>query len=109
MQSKIIKIEAFESGSRPPIQTWNQKEPPEGYAFISDEFVKRYYSDEIKGFVNIEVENGVVTAMTVNKEALNAFNELISSLPDPEPTPVSEMEQLRADLDYIAIMTGVEL
>ncbi len=28
--------------------------------------------------------------------------------PEPEPEP-TELEQLRADVDYIAIMTGVEL
>lgn len=107
--AKIIKIEAYESGNRPPIQTWNQKQPPDGYAFISDELVNKFHSDEIKGHANIEVENGVVTSVTVNEEALSAFNELLASMPEREPEPVSEMEQLRADLDYIAIMTGVEL
>ena len=29
--------------------------------------------------------------------------------PEPIEEPISEFEQLRADLDYIAIMTGVEL
>ena len=29
--------------------------------------------------------------------------------PAPEPEPVSEVEQLRADVDFVAVMTGVTL
>ena len=29
--------------------------------------------------------------------------------PEPEEQPINEVEQLRADVDYIAVMTGVEL
>ena len=30
-------------------------------------------------------------------------------VPAPEPEPVSEVEQLRADVDFVAVMTGVTL
>ena len=34
----------------------------------------------------------------------------LSELPDPEPVEeVTELEQLRADVDYIAMETGVDL
>ena len=80
----IIKKNANANGSRPAIQTWARKTPPEGYAFCPDEFYAVFYSTDPAGFVNITVENDVVTSMEVNQEALD---EYLASLPEPEPTP----------------------
>lgn len=58
------------------------------------------------GFVNLTIEGETVTAITPN---LTAWEEWKDSLPpetEPEPT---ELEKLRADIDYLSIMTGVTL
>lgn len=106
---KIIQISANPSGSRPALQDWGSPVAPAGYALCPDEFFDVFYSTSPAGFVNITVENNVVTSMEVNQEALDAY---IASLPEPgpevDPEPTAE-EQLRADVDYIAAMTGVEL
>ena len=99
----IIKIKAKENGSRPPIQTWNKPTLPEGYAVCPDEFYRIFYSTDPAGFVNIEVENGVVVGMTVNDSALEAY---IASIPEPVITPKEEIAELKIKLaatDYQAI------
>lgn len=99
----IIKRNAYENGSRPPLQTWSKPNLPEGYAFCPEEFFGVFYSTEIAGFVNIEVEGDVVTAMEVNQEALD---EYIASLPEPVITPEEEIAELKKKLaatDYQAI------
>ena len=83
----IIKKNPYENGSRPPIQTWQHKTLPEGYAVCPDEFYLVFYSTTPAGFVNIELDDDVVTAMEVNQEALDAY---IASLPEPEPAPEPE-------------------
>ena len=99
----IIKIKANENGSRPPIQTWNKPTPPDGYAVCPDEFYRIFYSTNPAGFVDIEVENGVVVGMTVNDAALEAY---IASIPEPVITPEEEISELKIKLaatDYQAI------
>ena len=88
---KIIRLEANPSGSRPPIQDWTGNELPEGYAYCPENFVELFYSTTPAGFVNIEVTDGTVSAMTINQEALDAY---IASLPAPvEPTPAEKREE----------------
>ena len=99
----IIKIKAKENGARPPIQTWNKPTLPEGYAICPDELYAVFYSTTPAGFVNIEVEDGVVVGMTVNDAALEAY---IASIPEPVITPEEEIAELKAKLaatDYQAI------
>ena len=99
----IIRIKANANGSRPALQTWSRETPPEGYAGCPDEFYAVFYSTEPAGFVNITVENDVVTAMAVNEEALDAY---IASHPEPVVTPEEEIAELKAKLaatDYQAI------
>ena len=83
----IIKKIANADGCRPPIQTWNRETPPNGYAVCPEEFHAIFYSTSPAGFVNITVEDDVVTAMEVNQETLDAY---IASLPEPEPVPEPE-------------------
>lgn len=83
----IIKKNSSADGSRPPIQTWKKDTPPVGYAACPDEFRTVFYSTTPAGFVNITVEDDVVTSMAVNQEALDAYLE---SLPEPEPVPEPE-------------------
>lgn len=69
----IIKIMADEHDSRPGLQSWPYEKLPEGYAWCPDEFVEIFYSTNPAGFVNIIVENNVVTEMTINQEAYDAY------------------------------------
>ena len=99
----IIKIKANENGARPALQTWHSPKLPEGYAICPDEFYRIFYSTDPAGFVNIEVENGVVVGMTVNDSALEAY---IASIPEPVITPEEEIAELKiklASTDYQAI------
>lgn len=51
------------------------------------------------GYCDLQIENGKLVGITPTER------------PEPEsvtPTP-TELEQLRADVDYLSIMTGVEL
>ena len=78
----------------------------EGMFELPDELLSSYI--EYHGFVNLTVdENDIITAIECNQEALDAYlAELANQESTIEPT---ETEQLRADVDYIAVMTGVEL
>lgn len=60
---------------------------------------------EYNGFVSLTIENNTVIAITPEVEKWEAWK---ATQTEPEATP-TEMQQLRADIDYIAIMTGVEL
>ena len=90
----IVKITAESNGAHDN-QGWTGNFIPDGWAAVPDAM-------EVPGsfpFVDIEVENSVVTTMTARE------------VPEPE-TPDSKpsaIEQLRADVDFIALMTGVEL
>ena len=89
----IIKIEPYDNGAHDN-QTWNG-EVPDGWAVVPEDMeVPESYP-----FVDIEVADDVVTAMTARE---------IPIPEEPEIVP-SEIEQLRADVDFIALMTGVEL
>ena len=52
-----------------------------------------------------EMEGSTVT-VTPNTEAWEAWKDGLPPEPEPEPT---EAERLRADVDFLAAMTGVEL
>lgn len=66
---------------------------------------------QYNGFVIItnepdkDIEGSSVT-VTPNIEAWEKWK---ASQPDPEEIPPSKEEQLRADVDYLALMTGVDL
>ena len=55
-------------------------------------------ADNVKDYLRYTYSNGTFT---------------LTNTPEPEPVTVDDtptkMEQLRADVDYIAVMTGVEL
>lgn len=93
----IIEIKTLPNGGHRN-QTGDFMAIPEGWALIPD---------------NIETPNfpfGEVTAKEING-VLTVTNWVAGTIPKVEESkrPVTEVEQLRADIDYIAIMTGVEL
>ena len=87
----IIRIKANSDGSRPPIQSWNDRIPPKGFAFLTDAQKDIFYSTVPAGFVNITVEKQgdieTVDNIEINQEALDAFK---STLPDPADSAKAE-------------------
>lgn len=98
----VISKDAFSDYKIHDIQTnsgWSENPYGEEYAIVPDDMVQDII--ETRGFCDIELnEDGTEVVSFVAKE--------IPEIPEPE-TPASEMEQLRADIDYIAIMSGVTL
>ncbi len=92
---RIIEIQALSNGAHRN-QTGNFPAIPTGWAEISEDVP----IPETFPFVDLAVEGQRVVSMTAGV------------VPDPEPQPEpepTETEQLRADIDFIAAMTGVSL
>ena len=92
---KLIEIQALPNGAHRN-QTGNFPVIPTGWAEIPADVA----IPETFPFVDLTVEGNKVVSMTAGV------------VPDPEPEPEpepTEMEQLRADVDFIAAMTGVSL
>jgi len=96
----IIQKQPNESGAYPPIQSWSEATPPDGYYAVAD-------GVELScgGFGTLTIKNDIVTAFTPDEATWEAWQaEHQPSAPEP-----TETEKLRADVDYLAIMTGVVL
>lgn len=74
-----------------------------GLLYLPDSLRDTFF--KYNGFVTLTVEGDTITAVKANTKAWEAWK---ASRTEDEK-PVTEMEQLRADVDYIAVMTGVEL
>ena len=94
---RILKIEPETNGAHDNL-TSNISFVPEGYAVVPDDMEMLNFP-----FGEIEVEE-IDGVMTVTRWVAGTIPEA----EEPE-TPVTEVEQLRADVDYIAAMTGVKL
>lgn len=94
---RVVEITALENGAHRN-HNGDFLAPPNGWAVIPDNMETPCFP-----FGELEAEeiNGV---MTVTKWTAGTIPET----PETDE-PVSEIEQLRADVDYIAVMTGVEL
>ena len=93
----IIEIKTLENGSHRNA-TGEFTTIPEGWAVIPDDM---QFENFPFGDVEVEEIDGVmtVTAWVVGKMPIEEKHE----------EPISETEQLRADVDYLAVMMGVEL
>lgn len=91
----IIEIEKLDNGSHRN-QTSEQISVPDGWAVVPDDIELPNFPF---GEVAVEEIDGV---MTVTEWTAGDIPPTPSELP-------STTEQLRADVDYIAMMTGVEL
>lgn len=94
---RIIEIEKLSNGAHRN-QTGGLNTIPDGWAVVPEDM-------ELENFPFGEVEAKEIDGvLTVTKWTAGTIPEI----EEPEQ-PVSEVEQLRADIDYIAIMTGVDL
>lgn len=104
----IIQTYPNANGSRPPLQDWNKPEAPAGYTALSDGLDTAVFYEH-NGFVHLTIEdvalpiNGdksnnevkrLVTSMTANTEAWEAWKASLPPEPDPEPT----VEEITLDL-----------
>ena len=99
---RIIEIHALSNGSHRN-QTTSMKTIPEGWAVVPDDVPTPNFP-----FGKIEVKE-IDGVMTVTKWEAGTLPEKIPFYDEELETGISEVEQLRADVDYIAVMTGVEL
>jgi|GEM_PF-2426409 len=88
--------------------------PPDGWAYIPEGFplpstFPRLGSLEAEELTYTKEVEGETEPMEYKMVTVTKMTE--GTLPEPEPAeePIHPMEQLRADVDYIAVMTGVEL
>ncbi len=94
---KLIEIKPLSNGAHRN-QTGDFVAIPEGYAVIPEEMETPNFPF---GTITTEEIDGI---MTVTSWIAGEILEI-----EQPPQPISDIEQLRADVDYIAVMTGVEL
>lgn len=99
---RIVEIEALSNGTHRN-QEWNEKNIPDGYAVIPDGMDMPNFPF---GEITAEEIDGV---MTVTKWVAGKEPEPFPDFEEKTETGIGAVEQLRADVDYIAIMTGVDL
>ena len=93
----IIEIKARDNGAHRN-QTGDFKTIADGWAVIPEDI-------ELENFPFGEVEvDEIDGVMTVTKWTAGTIPEV-----EEVEQPISELEQLRADIDYIALMKGVDL
>lgn len=101
----IIRKNAYENGARPAIQTWTNNIIPNDYAICPEEFIDIFYSTDPAGFVNITIDNNIVTSMEINQEAYDAYISLLTPI---EPAPEEDViEDVSYDVLAQAITEGV--
>lgn len=88
-----------------PITLSNQSTPAPGLLPLTAEQEQLYL--EHNGFVKVVSTNPVV--IEADTEAWEAWKKAEAEKPEPEPQPPTELEQLRADVDFLAAMGGVTL
>ena len=77
----IIQTIAEANGSHPTIMPYSENRPPEGWLYITPG-IDTSAMHTHQGFVDLVIDNGVVTAITGNDAAYQAY---LDSLPKPEP------------------------
>ena len=95
----IIKTEATETGLHLfQSQSHRQECWLDGYIAVPKELEKEVM--DCNGYCDLTIEDGVLKGITAKPDLIPTVEK---------STKPTELEQLRADIDYISIMTGVEL
>lgn len=95
----IIQIEAMENGQH-PIQSQSGRVSCwlDGFVEVPAHLESSVWSS--MGWCTLDIQNGVLVGITPTERPE----------PEPEPpAPPTELEQLRADIDFLAALGGVEL
>lgn len=78
----------------------------ENSLMLPDKLLSGYI--KCRGFIIPTIEGEEITSIKVNQKALDTYLAEYPDVEEPEPD-ISAEEQMRADIDYLAIMMGVEL
>ena len=123
---RIIEVKSLKNGSHRN-QTGLFSELPEGWARIPDEMETPNFPfgeietedediikvetvpkrEEVDGKVVLKIEE--VPKVIGTRKVVTKWTAGIIPKVEEHETPVSETEQLRADIDFLAAMTGVKL
>lgn len=98
----VISKSTFNEYELHDIQTdsgWTENPYGAEYAVVPDDMVQDIMAT--RGYCDIVLNDK-------GTEVVSFTAREIPEIPEPE-APIGEAEQLRADIDYIAVMTGVEL
>nr|DAE59963.1 MAG TPA: hypothetical protein [Caudoviricetes sp.] len=90
-----------------PTTLSNQSNKAPGLIFLSPEQEKMYLDNH--GCIKVVSQEPVVV-IEVDEDKLKAWEEMQTNqaIQEQQANPISN-QQLRADIDYISVMTGVEL
>ena len=102
---KIIKIEASATGYRSAVQEDWKYPVPEGYIEVPDS-VDTSAMQTHMGFVDLTIEGGVLTAITGNEEAYQAYLDSLPPETPPEPTEAQLLGQEITELQLEQIAQG---
>jgi hypothetical protein len=89
----IIQKQPNPSGAYPPIQSWSEATPPDGYYAVADGVELSH-----GGFGTLTVEEGIVTAFTPDAEAWERWQ---AEHPAPEP-PIDDITALQLAVAELA-------
>ena len=89
---KIIRLDPSATGSRPPIQSWSGA-VPDGYIEVPAS-VDTSAMQTHMGFVDLTIEDGVLTAITGNEEKHQAYLDSLPPETEPEPTDTDVLNTL---------------
>ena len=95
----IIQIEALDTGQH-PIQSQSGRTACwlEGWVEVPEHLESAVWDS--LGWCDLDIQDGVLVGITLTERPE----------PEPEPpAPPTELEQLRADVDFLAAMGGVTL
>ena len=95
----IIQIEALDTGQH-PIQSQSGRTSCwlDGWVEVPEHLESAVWDS--LGWCDLDIQDGVLVGITPTERPE----------PEPEPeTPHTELEQLRADIDFLAAMQGVSL
>ena len=111
MKMYLIDLEAMPDGGYAPPQSCDFRVVPEGMAIWPEELSREDFT-AYNGFVTLAVEknerSGVHT-VTAYEPNIEAWEKWKASRPAEATYRPTETEKLRADVDYLSMMTGVEL
>lgn len=102
---RIIRLELSATGCRPPIQNWSGHVPT-GYIEVPDT-VDTSAMQTHMGFVDLTIdEDGVLTAITGNDAAYQAYLASLPPEPVPEPTEAQILGREITELQLEQIAQG---
>lgn len=91
----IIQIQPNPSGAYPPIQSWSDTTPPDGYYEITADTTEFF-----NGFIIPTVKDGKVVSFICDEKAHEAWKaSLPAPTPQADPPTTADMAEMLIDLE----------